>query len=228
MWRFLGVVLGLMLTWGVGTVAFRQLATRRYETAVYRPLPLATDHSAELDTDLRELQRRQPGLAQVDRKYLGQPLEETQSYLYTLAMADDFKQWDFLSRLLNEMWVHEREAPGVDVVRVQRLQLFEQRLVGLYAQASLKHRRGHLPTIAPTAWGGRVNLAHRLLIGVRARLWQDWSLWGRWFHAYRVLGQLDDWHRQLDAGTPLTPTSWPELKPVYEALAGANVSLGRF
>ena len=226
MWGALGVLAVGGLGWWGATAYCRHLAGLRCQNAPYqaRRAPAAVqEHARQLDADLRELQRLQPGLAGVDRKYLGQPLEETQSYLYTLAMLalrhKDEKRWALVSRLLAAMWVHEREASVVDLPGVQRLHLFRQRVLALYAQARLQRRRVTLPALAPGDWGGRVSLGQRLLANYRARQWPERGGPLTWSHAYDVLGRLDEWHRQLDSGTTLSlPTA--ELRPVYEALQG--------
>ena len=229
-WVFLGLATLAALVWGVSTAYFKQRALALYHgghDSIQRssqPPAWLAEHAQQLDQDLQELQRLHPGLAGVDRKYLGQPLEETQSYLYTLAMValqkKDEAGWNLVVRLLNEIWRQEREATQLDIHRVATLNQFQQRVLGLYATASLRHKKASLPQVVPTEWTGRTQVAHRLLFNFRAQQWEEWQVWGglpTWYRACQVLERLDRWDAELDSGQPLSPPT-PELQRLYEAL----------
>lgn len=153
-------------------------------------------HAAQLDRDLQELQRLEPGLAKIERKYLGQPLEETQSLLFTYAEValsqKDRPRWDLLVRILNGIWLQERDAPIVDVPHVRTLHQFEQRVRALYAQAGLQRWKESLPETSPWAAG----MEERALMCRRLILWKQWqrhSSLPTWLRACRVLQQLEQW-----------------------------------
>lgn len=229
-WAILGILSLAGLTFGTATAYFKNRAFRLYHGGKYHTLrslqapPSVTEHARQLDRDLSELQRLQPGLARVERKYLGQPLDETQSLLYLLGMQalknKEPKKFELISRLLNEIWLQERDASQVDVERVQTLSRFQQRILAFYASSALQRGKASLPAIDPQAWPGRTSLAHRLLVNYRVKQWADWEVWGglaTWIKACDTLERLDRWHHDLDSGKVLSSPT-PELQPLYEAL----------
>lgn len=233
-WTLLALVAFSALGWAAGTAYFKDLAFRLYHGGRYhtsrslQPPPEVAEHARQFDRDLQELQRLVPGLAQVDRKYLGQPLDETQSYLYSFALLalknHDLRRWLLADRLLREMWRQEREASQLDVKRVATLNLYQQRLRAFYAQVHLQHRKLKLklPEVPATAWAGTTSLAHRLLVNYRVQQFDEWESRGglrNWMKACQTLQLLDRWHAELDAGQPLTPPL-PEQKDLFEVLQG--------
>ncbi|MBT9583990.1 hypothetical protein IV102_11670 [bacterium] len=218
------------LAFGAATAYFKGRAFRLYhggwfhtQRSLQAPASVA-EHARQLDRDLSDLQRLQPGLARVERKYLGQPLDETQSLLYLLGMQalknKEPKKFELISHLLNEIWLQERDASQLDVDRVQTLNRFQQRILAFYASSALQRGKASLPSVDPKAWAGRLSLGHRLLLNHRVKQWHEWEVWGgltTWREACDVLERLDRWHQELETGKVLSPPS-PQLKSLYEAL----------
>jgi hypothetical protein len=229
-WACLGLLTLVGLVVGVATFYLKDRAFRLYHGGKYHtqrslvaPESVAED-ARQLDRDLQELQRLHPGLAKVEREFLGQPLEETQSLLYLLGMQaiknKDEGQWRLITRVLNEIWLHQRQASQISIEQARTLNLFQQRILAFYASSALQRHPGSLPQIDPQAWPGRIQLAHRLLLNYRVKRWENWEVWGglpNWWTACDVLKRLDQWHAELDSGSLLSPPS-AELKPLYEAL----------
>lgn len=179
--------------------------------------------SAPSDTELRndfgQLIALSPGLAQIDYRYLSQPLEETQQYLFDFGLGalatGDKKRWELVVRILNGIWLKERATPEMDLVRAHRLILFHHRIRGLYAQARFKRIKATLPA------DDRLAFAHRIGSAYIRKQWEnEWSLWGgavSWFRASQAMEQLARWEKQMADGQPLE-VGPPALKPVYEVL----------
>lgn len=229
-WAILGILALAGLTFGAATAYFKDRAFRLYHGGKYHTLrslqapASVTVHARELDHDLLELQRIQPGLAKVERKYLGQPLEETQSLLYLLGLQalknKEPKKFELISHLLNGIWLQERDASQLDVERVKTLSRFQQRILAFYASSALQRGKASLPAIDPKAWPGRISLAHRLLVNYRVKQWAEWEVWGgltTWVKACDTLERLDRWHQELDSSKMLSSPP-PQLKPLYDAL----------
>lgn len=231
-WTILAVLGLSALGWAAGTAYFKDRAFRLYHGGPYhtqkslQPPRSVAEHARQFEADLQELQRLTPGLAAVDRKYLGQPLDETQRYLYNFGLLalknKDQKRWQLATRLLLEMWLQEREASQLDIKRVATLCLFQQRLLAWFAQVRLEQRKLKLslPEIAPKDWAGRTSVAHRLLVNYRIQQFEEWEMWGglrTWVSACDTLERLDRWHAQLDSGQALSPPT-PPLQSLYDAL----------
>lgn len=218
--RFAWVLLGLMallgLGWVGGTYYYKAKAARLYaslsEPQEGPPVP-------DLRADFSRLIQLKPGLAQVDYKYLSQPLEETQDYLFSFAMLalkdGQAKDWDLVVRILNEMWLQERHTIPMTLERAARLNLFQQRIQALYAQARLQRKRAALPA------DDRLRFVNNLSYEYCRQRWQDWSLWGglpSWYQACCVIEQVQRWDARLAEGQPLEQPA-ADLKPLYEVLS---------
>lgn len=215
---------------GCAQIYLKNTAFRLFHSGPYHtvrsliPPPEASLNQKLLEQDLKTLQQLQPGMAQVERKFLGQPLEETQNYYLTLGMLalqkNDLQRWQLTCRLLSEIWLQERQASQLDVQRIQQLIQFQHRIRGFFAAARLKRRTVKLPSLPPKAWAGRISVGHRLLVNYRIQQWENWEIqgyFGPWARACATLRQLDQWHHQLDADQPLSPPSLP-LEALYKAL----------
>jgi len=230
LWILVSLLSLSFCTLGGAQLYFRNMAFRLFHSGPYHTVrsliapPEAAQNQALLDQDLKTLQQLEPGLAAVERKFLGQPLEETQNYYMTLGMLalqkNDKQRWELTCRLLSEIWLQERQASQLDLERVQALIQFQHRIRGFFAAARLKRRRVALPSIAPKAWAGRISLGHRLLVNYRIQQLEKWEIqgyFGPWARACATLRQLDQWHHQLDADQPLSPPSLP-LQALYRVL----------
>jgi len=231
-WGFLGVVAVLVTLWIVATCYYKARAAALYAALVVpKAPPVVRSQQDQLRSDFAELIKLQPGLAQVEYKYLSQPLEETQSYLFSFAMLalrnNQSDRWELAVRLLNGMWLSERLAGDMDLARATRLNLFQQRINGLYAQARLTRHQASLPKIPADAWGGRYVFADNFSRNYCKAAWQDWALWGgfnNWYIACTDMEQILRWNEDLRAGRPLKPAT-VHLKPVYEVLLGLQKEL---
>jgi len=200
--------------WALGTFYFKERARQLYANWSQAGPPL---NGNELRNDFGQLIALAPGLARIDYRYLSQPLDETQEYLLDFAVAalaaKDQKRWDLSVRILNGIWLQERGMPEMDLSRAARLNLFQQRIRGLYAQARLKRVRASLPP------HDRVAYAHHIGATYVRRQWDnEWALWGgclSWYRACQTMEQLSRWEKQMAGGEPLEAGP-PALKPVYE------------
>ena len=206
----------LVLIWTGGTFYYKGRAQALYadwsKTA-------AAPSGAELRNDFGQLIALSPGLAKIDYRYLSQPLDETQEYLFDFAMGalstGDKARWELAVRILNGMWLNERQAPQMDLVRAHRLILFHHRIRGLYAQARFKRIKAVLPVQDRVAFSHNIGSTY-----VRKQWENEWSLWGgagSWYRACQAMEQLARWEKQMAGGQPLE-VGPPALKPVYEVL----------
>lgn len=206
----------LGLAWVIGTYYYKGKAAHLYASLGQ---PEAGAQVKSLQTDLGELVKLKPGLAQVDYKYLSQPLEETQEYLFSFAMLalqeNQDQHWLLAVRLLNGIWLQERHSLPMGLERAARLNLFQERIQALYAQARLKRKQARLPA------GDRLVFASNVSREYCRKRWEDWSLWGglpSWYQACSVIAQVQRWNQQLAQSQPLEqPTQ--ELRPLFEVLA---------
>lgn len=229
LWSLVALMLVLALLWFGGTLYSKRQARLLYaQWAVLEPLPATVEiHQRELRSDFGHLIALAPGLAKIDYRYLSQPLDETQQYLFDFALAalarGDQKQWQLSVRILNGIWLSEREAVQVDLTRAARLTLYHHRIRGLYAQARFQRVKAALPSLDPKQWGGRLAFAHNVSRNYVMTQWEnDWALWGgylSWARACQAMHQLTRWDEQLAAGQTLEPGP-PALKLVYEVLKG--------
>lgn len=227
LWSVVAVVGVLALAWLGGTLYYKGRAQQLYaEWSRSEPMPATVAaHQRDLRSDFGQLIGLAPGLAKVDYRYLSQPLDETQEYLFDFAVAalakGDQKRWEMAVRILNGIWLNERETAVVDLARANRLTLFQHRIRGLYAQARFKRVKASLPEVAPRNWGGRLAFAHNVSRNYLQTQWDnDWALWGgclAWYRACQAMEQLGRWDEQLAAGQPLQ-VGPPSLKPLYEVL----------
>lgn len=231
-WGFFGVVAVLVTLWIVATYYYKARAAALYAAlSVPKAPPVVRSQQEQLKADFQQLLKLQPGLGQVEYKYLSQPLEETQSYLFSFAMLalknNQTDRWELAVRLLNGMWLSERLAGDMGLQRAARLNLFQQRINGLYAQARLSRRQASLPKIPADAWGGRYVFADNFSRNYCKERWQDWALWGgfnNWYIACSDMEQLLRWNEELRAGRPLKPAT-VHLNPAYEVLLGLQKEL---
>ncbi|MBS2037645.1 hypothetical protein JST97_21845 [bacterium] len=218
--RFAWFLLGLMALFGVvwvgGTYFYKARAAGLY-ASLRRPQAGASVEY--LRSDFAELIKLKPGLAQVEYKYLSQPLEETQDYLFSFAMLalkeGHQEQWELVVRILNGMWLQERHTVPMPLDRAARLNLFQQRIQALYAQARLQHKAASLPS------GDRLTFASNLSYEFCRKRWEDWSLWGglpSWYQATRVMTQVQRWNQELAEGKPLGPPP-SDLESLYKVLS---------
>lgn len=218
--RFAWFLLGFMalsgLLWVGGTYYYKAHAARLYAALGE---PTAGPPVDSLRKDFAQLIKLKPGLAAVDYKYLSQPLEETQDYLFSFAMLalkdGDHDHWELVARILNGIFLQERRTAPMDLERAARLNLFEQRVQALYAQARLQRKRAALPN------GDRLAFASNVSRTYCQKQWQDWSLWGgfpSWYKACSVITQVQRWNQQLRDGKPLDQPG-PDLRALYQVLA---------
>lgn len=226
LWAILGVLAlaGLALSLASAhwkTRAFQLYHGGKYHTRRSLQAPaLVAERARQLESDWKEFQRLQPGLAVVKGDFMGQP----SSLLYRFGMQalkdGNLAQFERATRLLNEIWLQARDASQVDLEALQTLDRWQQSVLSFYARCAVQGGKAELPSIDPRAWPGRISLAHRLLVSYRVKRWDDWEdspgIW-TWAQACDCLERLDRWHQELDSGQVLTPPS-PELQPLYEGL----------
>lgn len=206
----------LVLVWTGATFYYKGKARQLY--AGWSQVGAAPSGS-ELRHDFGKLIALAPGLAKIDYRYLSQPLDETQEYLLDFAMAalasGDKQRWELAVRILNGIWLNERNTPEMDLTRATRLNTFQQRIRGLYAQARFKRIQASLPP------QDRSTYVHNIGSTYVRRQWDnEWALWGgalSWLHACQAMEQLSRWEKQMAGGEPLE-VGPPALKPVYEVL----------
>ena len=214
LWGLVLVVVVLSLVWVGATFYFKGRALELYG-GWSRLAPTPSD--SELRSDFGQLIGLAPGLAKIDYRYLSQPLEETQEYLLDFGVSalatGDRKRWDLTVRILNGIWLRERQLPDMDLARAERLNLFQQRIRGLYAQARFKRIKAALPVHDRVAFAHNVGATY-----VRQQWDNEWALWGgalSWYRACQAMEQLSRWEKQMAGGLALEAGP-PALKPVYE------------
>jgi hypothetical protein len=216
--RALIVSLLLVLSYFGLLFHFQGQAFRRYhggphhtERSLIKPASAKT-HEQELHQALAGLVECWPSLAQVERRYLGEPLEETQSLLFSLAQQalrqGNRRHWQVVTRVLNAILLVERSRQLYDGPTVRQLALFQDRLQALYAQARTRRFPGQLPVGDEWTQAARV----RILICRRILLWKGWEKRAgllTWHRACQVLDQLDHWP---------PPKALPEIADLIEPL----------
>jgi hypothetical protein len=214
-WILLGLMALSALFWVGGTYYYKTQASRLY-AALGEP-----DAGAPVDSlrnDFGQLIKLKPGLAAVDYKYLSQPLEETQDYLFNFAMLalkdHDNARWELVVRILNGIFLQERHTVPMDLERAARLNLYQQRVQALYAQARLQRKQAALPN------GDRLAFAANISRTYCQKQWEEWKLWGgfpSWYKACRVMTQVQRWNQQLRDGVALDAPLL-DLAPLYQVL----------
>ncbi len=218
LWGLVAVVSLLALAWAAGTYYYKGRARELY-AGWSQSVPAFSD--SELRNDFGRLIGLAPGLSKIDYRYLSQPLDETQEYLLDFGMdaldRGDKQRWGLVVRILNGIWLKERQTPEMDLARATRLNTFQQRIRGLYAQARLKRIKASLPVHDRVAFAHNVGATY-----VRQQWDNEWTLWGgalSWYRACQSMEQLSRWEKQMAAAQPLE-VGPAALKPVYEVLKG--------
>lgn len=104
-----------------------------------------------LEKHLQQLQSRFPSLAKIDRQFLGEPLEETQGLLVTLALrSKDPGEFRLLLEILNGIRLKERSRLTLSAGEERALTLLEQRIQAVQAHGKLRRFPSELP--APQGW----------------------------------------------------------------------------
>ncbi len=216
LWSLVALVALLVLAWMGATIYYKGKAQRLY-AGWSRSAPAPA--GSELRNDFGQLIGLAPGLAKIDYRYLSQPLDETQEYLLDFAVAalstGDKKRWELAVRILNGIWLNERQTPEMDLARAIRLNTFQQRIRGLYAQARFQRIKAALPPHDRSAYVHNIGATY-----VRKQWDNEWALWGgaiSWYRACRAMEQFSRWEKQTAGGQPLEAGP-PALKPVYEVL----------
>ncbi len=216
LWFLVALVAVLLVLWAGATYYYKGKAHQLYASWSKQASP---PESRELRNDFGQLIALAPGLAKIDYRYLSQPLDETQEYLLNFAMgalaAGDRKRWELAVRILNGIWLKERATPEMDLARAARLNTFQQRIRGLYAQARFKRIKAALPP------QDRMAYAHNIGSTYIRKQWDlEWSLWGgalAWYRACQAMDQLSRWEKQMAGGQPLEAGP-PAMRPVYQVL----------
>lgn len=190
---------------------------------------------ARLDRAIQEVVRANPSLAGIEARFLGQPLEETQALLLTMAEKaygeKDWSEWTRVLELLRWMAQNERSRAAWTLTELRLLARLENRVRGLEAQARFLQRRPpvRVEQLAPE-WTSNQAVKHRVLVSERKRRWEEWEFelshpvalvvgFGDWARVRRVLAMLNRWHLEVDSGTPLTaPARELKLEKVHAAL----------
>lgn len=220
LWFLVALVSLALVMWMVATFYYKARAQRLYgDWSRVASAPA----DSQLRNDFGQLISLAPGLAKIDYRYLSQPLDETQEYLLEFAVgalaSGDRRRWDLTVRILNGMWLKERQTPEMDLARANRLNTFQQRIRGLYAQARFKRIKASLPPDDRAAYVHNIGSTY-----VRKQWENEWALWGgalAWMRACQTMEQLSSWEKQMAGGQPLHAGP-PALKPVYEVLKGVR------
>ncbi|ODT62928.1 hypothetical protein ABS71_15000 [bacterium SCN 62-11] len=216
LWCLVTIAALVLAVWAGATVYYKGRAHELYAT--WSRVDSAPGDK-ELRSDFGQLIALAPGLAKIDYRYLSQPLDETQQYLLEFAMGalstGDKRRWELAVRILNGIWLKERQAPEMDLARAIRLNTFQQRIRGLYAQARFKRIKAALPAQDRLAYAHNIGSTY-----VRKQWENEWALWGgalSWYRACQTMDQLSRWEKQMAGGQPLEAGP-PATKPVYEVL----------